>query len=157
MLLISELYTMIFYLLCLWRASLVAQMIKSLPARQETWAWYLGPENPLGKEIATHSSHKLYISLRFFINNLFLTVKCFVSCFPLLSPHLELDILFNFIQSTVLDKPFNLKKRKKKSIFYSWNFIFVLIFIYLFYCCLNISSLFLWVVLSQLLYILHSF
>ena len=57
MLLISELYSMIFYKLCLWNASQVAQMIKSLPATQETWAWYLGPEDPLGKETATHSSN----------------------------------------------------------------------------------------------------
>ena len=32
------------------RASLVAQMIKNLPARQETWVQSLGLEDPLEKE-----------------------------------------------------------------------------------------------------------
>ena len=38
------------------RASLVAQMIKNLPARQETWVPSLGQENPLEKVMATYSS-----------------------------------------------------------------------------------------------------
>ena len=37
-------------------ASLVAQMIKRLPAMWETWVWSLGWEDPLEKEMATHSS-----------------------------------------------------------------------------------------------------
>ena len=37
-------------------ASLVAQLIKNLPARQETWVRSLGWEGPLEKETATHSS-----------------------------------------------------------------------------------------------------
>ena len=37
-------------------ASLVAQMVKCLPAMQETWVRSLGRENPLEKEMATHSS-----------------------------------------------------------------------------------------------------
>ena len=37
-------------------ASLVAQMVKRLPAMQETWAQSLGREDPLEKEIAAHSS-----------------------------------------------------------------------------------------------------
>ena len=36
------------------RASLVAQMVKCLPAVQETWVPSLGWENPLEKEMATH-------------------------------------------------------------------------------------------------------
>ena len=36
--------------------SLVAQMIKNLPAVPETWVWSLGWEDPLQKEMATHSS-----------------------------------------------------------------------------------------------------
>ena len=36
--------------------SLVAQLVKNLPAVQETWVWTLGREDPLEKEIATHSS-----------------------------------------------------------------------------------------------------
>ena len=36
--------------------SLMAQMIMNLPAMQETWVWFLSQENPLGKEMATHSS-----------------------------------------------------------------------------------------------------
>ena len=38
------------------RASLVAQMVKHLPAVQETWVWSLGWEDPLEKEMATHSN-----------------------------------------------------------------------------------------------------
>ena len=38
------------------RASLVAQRVKRLPAMQETWVWSLGQEDPLEKEMATHSS-----------------------------------------------------------------------------------------------------
>ena len=34
----------------------VAQMVKSLPALQETWDQSLGQEDPLEKEMATHSS-----------------------------------------------------------------------------------------------------
>ena len=37
-------------------ASLVAQMLKNLPAMQETWVWYLDWEDPLEKGMATHSS-----------------------------------------------------------------------------------------------------
>ena len=36
--------------------SLVAQMVKNLPAIQETWVQSLGWEDPLEKEMATHSS-----------------------------------------------------------------------------------------------------
>ena len=36
--------------------SLVAQTIKNLPALQETWVRSLGQEDPLEKEMATHSS-----------------------------------------------------------------------------------------------------
>ena len=38
------------------QASLVAQSVKILPAVQETWVWSLGREDPLEKEMATHSS-----------------------------------------------------------------------------------------------------
>ena len=37
-------------------ASLVAQMVKHLPAMQETWVLTLGQEDPLEKKMATHSS-----------------------------------------------------------------------------------------------------
>ena len=36
-------------------ASLVAQTVKRLPAMQETWVQSLGEEDPLEKEMATHS------------------------------------------------------------------------------------------------------
>ena len=36
--------------------SLVAQTVKRLPAMQETWVQSLGQEDPLEKEMATHSS-----------------------------------------------------------------------------------------------------
>ena len=38
------------------RASLVAQTVKRLPAMRETWVRSLGREDPLEKEMATHSS-----------------------------------------------------------------------------------------------------
>ena len=41
--------------LCLG-ASLVAQTVKTLPAMQETWVRSLGQEDPLEKEMATHST-----------------------------------------------------------------------------------------------------
>ena len=44
------------YLLEYSCAFLVAQMVKSLPAIQETWIRFLGWENPLEKGTATHSS-----------------------------------------------------------------------------------------------------
>ena len=37
-------------------ASLVAQMVKYLPITRETLVWSLGREDPLEKEMATHSS-----------------------------------------------------------------------------------------------------
>ena len=37
-------------------ASLVAQMVKHLPAMWETRVWFLGQEDPLKKEMATHSN-----------------------------------------------------------------------------------------------------
>ena len=37
-------------------ASLVAQMVKNLPAMQETHVWSLGQEDPLKKGMATHAS-----------------------------------------------------------------------------------------------------
>ena len=39
-----------------WLASLVAQVVKHLPAMQETWVQSLGWEDPLEKEMAAHSS-----------------------------------------------------------------------------------------------------
>ena len=38
------------------RASLIAQLVKSPPAMWETWVRTLGWEDPLEKEMATHSS-----------------------------------------------------------------------------------------------------
>ena len=40
---------------CHW-ASLVAQTVKNLPSMQETWVQSLGQEEPLEREMATHSS-----------------------------------------------------------------------------------------------------
>ena len=39
-----------------FEASLLAQTVKNLLAMQETWVQSLGQENPLKKEMATHSS-----------------------------------------------------------------------------------------------------
>ena len=41
---------------CVYGASLVAQMVKNLPAVQETQVQSLGQEDPLEKGMATHSS-----------------------------------------------------------------------------------------------------
>ena len=38
------------------RTSLIPQLLKSLPAMQETQIRFLGWEDPLEKELATHSS-----------------------------------------------------------------------------------------------------
>ena len=37
-------------------ASLIDQMVKNLPTKQETWIRFLGREDPLEKGMATHSS-----------------------------------------------------------------------------------------------------
>ena len=37
-------------------ASLIAQSVKNLPAVLETWVQFLGREDPLEEEMATHSS-----------------------------------------------------------------------------------------------------
>ena len=38
------------------RSSLIAQLVKNLPAMQETQVQFLGQEDPLEKEMASHSS-----------------------------------------------------------------------------------------------------
>ena len=43
-------------LLCCHQGSLVAQMVKNLPAVQEIWVWSLGWKDPLEKGMGTHSS-----------------------------------------------------------------------------------------------------
>ena len=40
--------------------SLMAQTVKLLPAMRETWVWSLGQEDPLEKEMATHSSTRAW-------------------------------------------------------------------------------------------------
>ena len=40
----------------LLRASLISKSVKNLPAMQETEVQFLGREDPLEKEMATHSS-----------------------------------------------------------------------------------------------------
>ena len=52
----SRLWTFLCYALCLPWTSLVAQMVKNLPAMRETWVQSLDWEDPLEKEMATHSS-----------------------------------------------------------------------------------------------------
>ena len=55
--------SVMFWILCLWVcyfpfplwASLVAQVVKSLPEMQETWVPSLGQEGPLERGMATHS------------------------------------------------------------------------------------------------------
>ena len=45
-----------FYFSLIALASLVAQMVKNLPAMWETWVLSLGQEDPLEKGMATYSS-----------------------------------------------------------------------------------------------------
>ena len=52
---LSSLLFVIFFPLSNW-ASLMAQTVKCLTAMQETWVQSLGQEDPLEKEMATHSS-----------------------------------------------------------------------------------------------------
>ena len=47
----SSLFWIMFLLLCF-----VAQLVKNPPAMRETWVWFLGWEDTLEKEKATHSS-----------------------------------------------------------------------------------------------------
>ena len=47
---------MCFCVFSVYQVSLVAQRLKRLPAMQETWVQSLGREDPLEKEMATHSS-----------------------------------------------------------------------------------------------------
>ena len=42
--------------ICVYMASLIAQLVKNLLAMQETWVRSLGWEDPLEKGKATHSS-----------------------------------------------------------------------------------------------------
>ena len=59
MLAASVFTTKYIFVLCFYFSggvSLVAQMVKNLPAMQETWIWSLGWGGPLEKEKATHSS-----------------------------------------------------------------------------------------------------
>ena len=44
------------YPLHYYSASLVAQTVKNLPAMQETWVQFLGSEDPLEEDTATHFS-----------------------------------------------------------------------------------------------------
>ena len=46
----------------LW-TPLLAQLVKNLPAKQETWVRSLGQEDPLEKEMATHSGILAWASL----------------------------------------------------------------------------------------------
>ena len=41
---------------CGFQCTLVAQMVKNLPAMQETWVQFLGQEDLLEKGMATHPS-----------------------------------------------------------------------------------------------------
>ena len=50
----SDIYFIFLYLSGM--ASLVAQTVKRLPTMRETWVRSLGREDPLEKEMATHSS-----------------------------------------------------------------------------------------------------
>ena len=51
-----KIYLLVVLFLDIYWASLVAQMVKNPPAMHETWVQSLGWEDPLEKEMATHSS-----------------------------------------------------------------------------------------------------
>ena len=52
----SRIHWKIIYANCNFRCLVVAQMVKHLPAMQETWVRSLGREDPLEEGIAAHSS-----------------------------------------------------------------------------------------------------
>ena len=52
---LDELFSLLLYLLKDYYIP-IAQVVKHLPAVQETWIWSLGQEDPLEKGMATHSS-----------------------------------------------------------------------------------------------------
>ena len=49
-------YMCVYIYICITKPSLMAQMVKHLPAMWETWVQSLGREDPLEKEMATQSS-----------------------------------------------------------------------------------------------------
>ena len=53
---VGKVKSLLFNMLSRLVTSLVAQRLKSLPPMQETWVRSLGWEDPLEKEMATHSS-----------------------------------------------------------------------------------------------------
>ena len=61
-LILREIFNVLISFICFWPhhaacgASPVAQTVKNLPAMQETGVRFLGQEDPLEKEMATHSS-----------------------------------------------------------------------------------------------------
>ena len=56
MLRVAYLISLFRSVLCNYGSSHVAKRLKSLPLMQETWVRFLGWEDPLEKEMATHSS-----------------------------------------------------------------------------------------------------
>ena len=57
MILAMDLVTLVILVMdCNLWASLVAQLVKNLPAMQETLVWFLGREDPLEKGMATQPS-----------------------------------------------------------------------------------------------------
>ena len=53
---VGKVMSLLFNTLCLSRASLVAQIVKNLPAVQETQVQSLGQEDPREKGMSTHPS-----------------------------------------------------------------------------------------------------
>ena len=49
-------FSFIVFSLYIWEAQIWAQMVKNLPAMQETWVQSLSWEDPLEEEMTTHSS-----------------------------------------------------------------------------------------------------
>ena len=125
-------------------ASLMAQRLKRLPAMQETWVRSLGWEDPLEKEMATHSSilawripwaeepgglqstglqrvrHDWAPSLSIFITSGFKNFFNFSK--------LNEGIIFSFLFWYIL-----------KNCFWGWTFIFLMFFGY--FCLLHFTHL----------------
>ena len=80
----------------IYRASLVAQLVKNIPAMWETWVWILGWEDALEKGKATHSSimtWKFHYMHCFHLNckkNIYLYIALSCSSFI----YLLIDIIF---------------------------------------------------------------
>ena len=132
-------------ILSIW-ASLVAQRLKRLPPMQETWVRSLGWEDPLGKEMVTHSSILAWMEKPGRLQSMGLQrVGHDLATSLSLSPHLQLYLscrymnlsslcysheyfnYFIFFGNIRTTNTLEFKKKKKQS-FYLRHYLMILIF-----------------------------